>query len=427
MTTLQNNRSIARAFLPLIKPARFKGAHGGRGGGKSHFFGDEGVDRCLAGQRGVCIREIQNTIAESSKALIEAKIHERGLSHLFTITEVKITSVTGGLIIFKGLRDFNAANIKSLEGFDWAWVEEAQTITQRSLDLLIPTIRKEGSELWFSWNPRHETDPVDVLLRQNTPEGAIVVEVGLDDNPWATDVLKTERDRAYEIDTEKAEHVWGGGYEQISEGAIFARQILDARKDGRIARVPYDTASMVFTGWDLGRDDETAIWFAQVVGRELRIIDYYKNSNQTLPHYAQEILNKPYAYGGHFLPHDGANTTILAEHNARDQLSNLGLKNISIIPRAPSMDAVMGDIETARRMLTQCAIDEGRCKDGITALQNYRREYDQRLLTFKQRPLHDHNSHAADALRALAVAWDGDLMVVKKKSGPMRPRRIGAA
>ena len=418
-TVLTTDRKVARAFVPLIGPSRFKAAHGGRGGAKSHFFGDSVHDALLAGKRIVCIREIQNTIQESCKQLIEDKIAARGLGHHFEIQDKIIKSDTGGRCIFKGMRDFNADNIKSLEGFDIAWVEEAQTMSARSLDLLIPTIRKEKSELWFSWNPRHATDPVDVMFRQNTPDNAVVIEVGWADNPWLPDVLRDEKDRAYATDLEKAEHVWGGGYEIISEGALYARQIIGARKDGRITRLPYDTSGLVFTGWDLGRDDETAIWFGQIIGREPRIIDYYKNSIETLPHYAEIIRNKPYAYGGHFLPHDGNNKTILAEHSAKEQLETLGLANISVISRAINTEAVMGDIETARRLIGLCAFDENKCKDGLHALQSYRREYDPRLETFKQKPLHDWSSHGADAFRTLAVAWNADMMIAPAKPAPL--------
>lgn len=213
---------VARAYAPLLKPARFKGAHGGRGSGKSWFWAGETVIDTLDGLQTVCIREVQNTIADSVKRLIESRIEEKGLTHLFRITEREIECpASGGLVIFRGMQNHTAASIKSLEGFDRAWWEEAQTATQRSIDLLIPTIRKPGSELRFSWNPEEPTDPVDVLLRHDPPENAIVVEVNHDANPWFPEVLKSDMERDFARDPDKAAHVWGGQYRSLSEARVF--------------------------------------------------------------------------------------------------------------------------------------------------------------------------------------------------------------
>lgn len=419
---ITSSRQVPAKLAPFLQPARHKAAYGGRGGSKSWFFGDEAVERTLGGQRGVCIREVQNSLSESCHQLIVDCIARRGLGHHFTVTKEEIRcDRTGGRIIFRGMNQYNSTNIKSLEGFDWAWVEEAQDFSQESIDMLVPTIRKDGSELWWSWNPRHETDPVDMMFRQNPPEDAIVIRIGWQDNPWLPEVLRAEKDALYAKDEEKADWVWGGEYQSISEGAIFGAQMKDAKRDGRLTTVPYDPGFPVWTGWDLGRDDETAIWFAQVKGDVVRIIDYYQSSLETLPHYAGVLKSKPYSYGGHFLPHDGNNKTILAEHSAKEQLEQLGLGNITVIPRAANMEAVLGDLEKARRMIAMCRFDEKRAAAGVRCLQQYRREYDARLQTFKQRPLHDRNSHGADAFRTLAVAWEGDLMVTQDYSMPAMP------
>jgi phage terminase large subunit len=412
---ITSSRQVPAKLAPLLGPARHKAAYGGRGGSKSWFFGDEAVERTLTGQRGVCVREVQNSLSESCHQLIVDCIARRGVGEHFNITKDQISCpTTGGRIIFRGMNQYNATNIKSLEGFDWAWVEEAQDFSQESIDMLVPTIRKPGSELWWSWNPRHETDPVDRMFRQTPPEGAIVIQIGWQDNPWLPQVLRDEKDALYKSDPEKAEWVWGGEYQTISEGAIFGAQMMDAKRDDRLTEVPYDPRLPVWTGWDLGRDDETAIWFAQQSGDVIRIIDYYQNSMETLPHYADVLKSKGYSYAGHFLPHDGNNKTILSDHSAKEQLEQLGLGNITVIPRAANMEAVLGDLETARAMIAVCRFDEAKAKDGIRCLQQYRREYDARLQTFKQRPLHDRNSHGADAFRTLAVAWNGDKMLVRK-------------
>ena len=263
---------IAPIFEPLLEPARFKGTHGGRGSGKSWFWAAETVDALLSGLNVLCVREVQNSIADSVKRLIEARIDEFGLSEYFEITDKEIRCpASGGYAIFRGMQNHTAASIKSLEGFDRAWWEEAQTASQHSLDLLIPTIRKPGSELWFSWNPENENDPVDVLLRGNPPNNAIVVEANYSDNPWFPDELRSDLERDRERDPDKYAHIWGGEYKGLSEARIF--------RNWRIGEVEVPDNIIWFYGADWGfakdataalrvcfPDDETAYIDAEVYG-----------------------------------------------------------------------------------------------------------------------------------------------------------------
>jgi phage terminase large subunit len=167
----------ARVFEPLLAPARYKGVYGGRGSGKSHFFGELLVETCQVerGTLAVCIREAQRTLAQSSKRLIESKIASLGVGSGFKLFTDKIETPGDGLIIFRGMQDHTAESIKSLEGFRIAWIDEAQTLSARSLALLRPTIRAENSELWASWNPRRKSDAIDDFLRARKPPGAIVI------------------------------------------------------------------------------------------------------------------------------------------------------------------------------------------------------------------------------------------------------------
>src|ERR1700759_1464159 len=185
----------AKIFEPLLTPARYKGAFGGRGSGKSHFFGELLVETCQAerGTLAVCIREAQRTLAQSSKRLIETKIAALGLGHGFKVFNDKIETPGDGLIIFRGMQDHTAESIKSLEGFRIAWVDEAQNLSARSLSLLPPTIRAEGSQLWASWNPRRKSDAIDDFLRGRRPPGAIVINASWRDNPGFPTVLEEER------------------------------------------------------------------------------------------------------------------------------------------------------------------------------------------------------------------------------------------
>lgn len=212
-----------RAFVPLLEPARYKGVHGGRGSGKSHFFGELMIEAHIAEKTdSVCVRENQKSLDQSVKKLLELKIEAMNAGAYFDVQDKRILATNGGRIIFQGMQNHTAESIKSLEGYDRAWVEEAQTLTQKSLDMLRPTIRRPGSELWFSWNPRFETDPVDVLLLgEEPPPGAVVVEANYSDNPWFPSVLRDEMEYDRKRDPEKYTHIWLGAYQRNSEARVF--------------------------------------------------------------------------------------------------------------------------------------------------------------------------------------------------------------
>jgi len=220
MTSLDIN--TPRVFVPLLAPARYKGAHGGRGSGKSHFFADLIVERCLREfTRAVCVREIQRSLEQSVKRLIEDKIAEHGLDSKFKILESRIETPNGGVIIFQGMQNHTSQSIKSLEGYHVAWVEEAQSLSQSSLTLLRPTIRVPNSEIWFSWNPRSPRDAVDNFLRKEPPADSIVVEANYEDNPWFPDGLRADMEYDRRRDPERYKHVWLGQYQTTSEARVF--------------------------------------------------------------------------------------------------------------------------------------------------------------------------------------------------------------
>ena len=260
--------SVGPAFVPLLQPARYKGAHGGRGSGKSHFFAQLLVaEACRKpGTRAVCVREVQRTLAQSSKRLIEDKIAELGVGELFSIKEREIGTPGGGVILFEGMQNHTADSIKSLEGARIAWVEEAQNLSQRSLDLLRPTIRAEGSEIWFSWNPELPTDPVDVLLRgDKPPPGTVVVQVNFDANPWLPEVLKNELEYDRRRDPEKFAHVWRGEYQRNSEARVF--------KNWRIEDFEPEKSWLLRQGADWGYSvDPSVLVQCAIVGKTLYVI-----------------------------------------------------------------------------------------------------------------------------------------------------------
>ncbi len=224
-----------RAFTPLIGPKRYKAAYGGRGSGKSHFFAEEMTELGIArrGLRVVCVREVQKTLKESAKRLIEDKITAHGLWPLYGGKPYNDHLVTpgGGVVLFQGMQDHTAESITSLEGFDIAWVEEAQTLSARSLEFLRPTIRKPGSELWFSWNPRSARDPVDQFFRGlQPPDNMALVKVNYSDNPFFPAELEKERQHDQQANRDRYAHIWLGEYEPTAIGAIWDRQTIHAHR-----------------------------------------------------------------------------------------------------------------------------------------------------------------------------------------------------
>ena len=231
-------------FEPLLKPSRYKGIHGGRGSGKSHFFAELMVEDSIREKiDAVCLREVQKSLKFSVKKLIESKISSMNAGAYFEVQNEQIKSRLGGVIIFQGMQDHTSDSIKSLEGFHRSWFEEAQSASQRSLDLLRPTIRAPGSELWFSWNPRYSTDPVDVLLRgEMPPPDSIIIEANYGDNPWLPQELVDEMEYDKRRDPDKYAHIWLGKYQQNSEARVFRNWTIEEfeRPAGTIHRLGAD-------------------------------------------------------------------------------------------------------------------------------------------------------------------------------------------
>jgi phage terminase large subunit len=256
--------SVAEKFAPLLQPARYKGAHGGRGSGKSHFFAEMLVATCLKRPtRAVCVREVQKSLDQSVKLLIEDKIRTLGVSTSFRILNTHIETPWEGRIIFQGMQNHTADSIKSLEAYNVAWVEEAQSLSQRSLDLLRPTIRAPGSELWFSWNPNTPDDPVDVLLRgDHAPASSVVIEANWSDNPWFPDDLREDMESDRLRDPEKYAHVWGGAYSLNSEARVFRNWRVEPFE------TPADAEFRFGADWGFATDP-TVLARCYLKGREL--------------------------------------------------------------------------------------------------------------------------------------------------------------
>ncbi|GJD72565.1 PBSX family phage terminase large subunit [Methylobacterium goesingense] len=403
----------------LFEPARYKVAYGGRGGAKSWGFGRAllllGAQRPL---RILCAREFQNSIAESAHALLAQQVDLLGLSDYFDTQEKRILGTNGTEFIFKGLRH-NVASVKSTEGVDICWVEEARTVSKASWDVLVPTIRKPGSEIWISFNTELAEDETYKRFVRTPPTGARVVKIGWEDNPWFPDVLRQEALDLKARDPIAYETVWGGNCKQVLDGAIYANEILAASgaSPSRFGKVPFDPSKPVHTFWDLGRADKTAIWFAQVVGFEFRLIAYYENRGHALQHYIDYLRTvaeeRQYVYGEHWLPHDARNELLASKRTIEQQMWDAGHR-VRIVPKL----TVAAGIDAARLLFARCWFDEDLCADGLQALRNYRYDVDPATQQFSKNPLHDWASHGADAFRYFAVAIAEPQAPPKPLDGP---------
>jgi len=391
----------------LTGPCRYKVLFGGRGAAKSwsiaQFLLIMGMQAPL---RILCAREIQKSIADSVHKLLSDQIRALGLEAHY---EVLATTIRGKLnkteFLFAGLRH-NISSLKSFEGVDIVWVEEAQAVSAASWDILIPTIRKEGSEIWVSFNPDLEDDPTYQRFVVSPPTGARVVKVGYLDNPWFPDVLEQERIDLLARDPIAYRNVWEGECKQAVEGAIFASELTKAAEENRITRVPVQEGIPVQTYWDLGQSDNTAIWFVQLVGMEYRMVDYYQNNGEKMPHYIEVLAKRGYLYGDHCLPHDAAHDQIAAEKSIRDQMKDacrnnplLGKpENVKIVERTPQK---ANAINSARTIFSRCVFDKDKTADGLQCLRRYRYAVDLETGKIGKQPTHDMWSHGADAFLAV--------------------------
>jgi phage terminase large subunit len=401
----------AKVFAPLLHPARYKGAYGGRGSGKSHFFAELLIEDHLRrpGLRSVCIREVQKTLKESSKRLLEDKLAAYALNHGhgFKVYNEVIAAPGDGLITFTGMQDHNAESIKSLEGYGRAWVEEAQTLSARSLALLRPTIRQDDSELWFSWNPRRKTDAVDQLLRGATlPTGAVVVRANWSDNPKFPSVLSKERQDCLLTNPSQYDHIWEGGYATVLEGAYFAQSLALARQEGRIGKLAADPLLRTKLFLDLGgtgtKADAFVIWVCQFVGREIRVLNYYEAVGQPLSAHLAWLHAQALspANADIWLPHDGSTHDRIFDVSYESALRQAGFC-VEVIPNQ-GRGAAMARIESARRLFGSIWFNEATTTPGLEALGWYHEKKDD-VRSVGLGPEHDWSSHAADAFGLMCL------------------------
>lgn len=429
-------------FVPLIEPGkRYRGAYGGRASGKSHFFAERLVEEALSspgerageGLRAVCVREVQRTLSASSKLLIEDKIRRLGLGSRFKVYEDRIKAPGDGLLIFQGMQNHTAESVKSLEGFRVAWIDEAQAISERSLNLLRPTIQRvAGAEIWASWNPRRPTDAIDVLLRgDEQPTGSVVVRANWRDNPFRTPETDQERADCLRIDPDSYPHIWEGEYATAHKGAYFTRELSALRADGRLCSVPIDPLMTVHLFWDIGgtgsASDACSIWAVQRVGRTIGVIDYYEAVGQPLAAHVGWMHSRGYKPGSNvqlWLPHDGVQHDKVFQVTYQSELEKAGYDVTVVKNQGPG--AAMARVQAVRRLLPQCAIDP-RCMPGVEALGWYHERRDE-TRNCGLGPEHDWSSNAADSFGLSAIVMLDALATGTPSGTPARrPARQAAS
>ena len=428
-----------RVFAPLLEPSRYKGAYGGRGSGKSHFFAEALIEQSMMtrGNRAVCIREVQRTLKESSKRLIEDKLESMrlGASDGFKVFNELIQTPGDGVITFQGMQDHNAESIKSLEGFRIAWCEEAQSLSARSLSLLRPTIRADDSELWFSWNPRRKTDPVDEMLRgSEIPTGSIVVKANWQDNPYFPAVLEQERLDCLRLQPDQYDHVWNGGYATVLVGAYYARALAEAQAEGRIGRVAADPLLPIFLFVDIGgtgaRADAFTIWAAQFVGREVRVLDYYEAVGQPLGAHLLWLRERKYTPDRSriWLPHDGETHDSVFAVSYESALVSAGY-DVTVVPNQ-GRGAAKSRIEAGRRIFPACWFNAATTEAGRDALGWYHEKRDE-ARSVGLGPDHDWSSHGSDSFGLMSIcaeqAFSHDARRPESRYWRARLQRMNAA
>lgn len=386
----------------IFQKAPYKIAHGGRGAAKSWGFARALL---LIGMqekhRILCVREVQNSIAESVHKLLSEQIELMGLTEFYEVKKTSIVGLNGTEFIFSGIHR-NTRNVKSKEGITICWAEEADSISKEAWDILIPTIREEGSELWISFNPRLASDETYKRFVLSPPKDAIVVEINWRDNPWFSEKQNQDRLDMKRKDPDGYLNIWEGKCRHAIEGAVFAAQIRDATLKRRIRHVPYDPSAPVHSFWDIGWRDMVAIWLAQKVGFEYRLIGYLEDSQKEAGYFLKEIDKFEYVNGIIHLPHDGENKQFAANGGSVKKLIQ-GLRPSQRVKTLPKV-SLASQINYARTIFPMCYFDEQACEQGLERLRRYKYDVDEETGQRDRVPLHDENSHGASAFMGFAIS-----------------------
>ena len=391
---------LTKEFTPFLEPKRYKCVFGGRGSGKSFSIAQLLVLRAFKEPtRILCAREIQRSISDSVLQLLGDTIQRLKLTDFFDVQKSQIIGRNGSRFLFLGLSN-NITKVKSYEGLDICWVEEAESVSYTSWETLIPTVRKKGSEIWVSFNPNDEMDDTYQRFVVNPPPESYVQKVNYNQNPWFPEELEKERLYLKEKNEDLYNHVWEGEVLSNRDGAYYAKfipndQIIDFKVE---PNVPVDTY------WDLGVSDSTCIWLVQQIGMEIRVVDCYENQGEGLQFYINWLhdwrAKHQSVFGEHYAPHDIQVRELGTGKSRLETARKLGI-HFRVVRKLTIEDG----IHAARAILPKCYFEKTHTKDGLQALRRYRKEFDEKKGIYKPHPLHDWSSHYADAFRYFAIAF----------------------
>ena len=391
---------LTKEFTPFLEPKRYKCVFGGRGSGKSFSIAQLLVLKAFKEPtRILCAREIQRSISDSVLQLLGDTVTRLGLNDFFDVQKSQIIGRNGSRFLFLGLSN-NISKVKSYEGLDVCWVEEAESVSYTSWETLIPTVRKKGSEIWVSFNPNDEMDDTYQRFVVNPPPDAYVKKVNYNQNPWFPEELEKERLYLKDKNEDLYNHVWEGEVLSNRDGAYYAKfipndQIIDFAVEPNI---PVDSY------WDLGVSDSTCIWLVQQIGMEIRVVDCYENQGEGLQFYINWLhdwrAKHQAVFGDHYAPHDIQVRELGTGKSRLETARKLGI-HFRVVRKLTIEDG----IHAARAILPKCYFEKTNTKDGLQALRRYRKEFDEKKGIYKPHPLHDWSSHYADAFRYFAVAF----------------------
>lgn len=394
------------AFKRIREPARIKVFYGGRGSAKS-----ETVARYLLlkgweePQNILCCREYQTSIKQSVHSLLASLVDSMQMSDFYKVTETEITGVNGTKFTFAGLK-LNIANIKSMHNIKRCWCEESQTLSETSINVLLPTIRAENSEIIFTMNPILPTDPAYIRFVLNPPKDSIVVKVNYDQNPFFPDVLEKERLDLLERDPIAYKNVWLGNPREAVEGAIYSKELQQARDEGRIGSFPADLSKPVNLYADIGEANRFVLWCEQKEGLNRLLVDMIGGSGEKVPYYINEIQKRKFIVGTIVLPHDAEQNRANAEFTVKVMFQR-AFPNSKIVVNPNFPGAVAAGIEAVRNIFPFLHFNEDSegVKDGLFALAHYHWRVDPETgISYGKEPAHEF-SDEPDGLRTLAMAY----------------------
>lgn len=426
-------------------PADYRGAYGGRGAAKTIGFANMAIAHIMQPSakpwKFLCCRELQKSLKDSVFGVIAAQIGALGVSDAFDVGREFIRCKNGNEFLFYGLRT-NIAEVKGLHGVRRTWIEEAQKVSQSSLTYLVPTVMRDfpDCEIWASWNPDDEDDPIHKMFVTDADENFRVCKVNWYDNPWFPESLNKVRLRDKKNNPGAYDWIWEGNFNSNAEGSVYGKWLNAMDNAGRIKEGIYDPELPVYTAWDLGFSDDTAIWWFQIAGLEIRLIDYYENNREDIKHYIEQLYGREiivdqygdhgkilkwslgpaiegierrqgYKYAKHFVPHDAANKLLQAGGRSIIQQG----KEMGVLMHVVPATSQQNQIQAARTTLDKCWADPVLCKDGLRALRKYAFLYDEDRAKWSDKPDHSGYSHGADAFEIIAQVWKSAIMTEEKK------------